>query len=886
MAKFFSVRNKTPAVILAASLVLSSLAAYAADEDAMGNTGDDASVQMDAAASPWPVQLTDNGRSFLVYQPQVDKWENNRLEARSAVAVRNGADDQAHFGVIFFSARTEADADGRSLVVRDVAVSRADFPAAGASADDYFSVLRTQFPMQSWRVARDRLQADMEIDKLARQSVQQPLKNDPPRIIFSERPAVLVPIDGEPVLRPVGDTGLMRVTNTRALLLQDKATAQYYLFVAGKWMSAQNLTGPWSVAINPPAQLEQAKQFATQQDQVDLLEADAGNGATQDAAMSVFVSTTPAELLQTEGPAQYAPIERTQLLYVVNSPNKLFLDLRTQNHYALISGRWYRTTSLGQGQWSYVPPANLPGDFAMIPSEHPTESVLAAVPGTPQAREAVIANTVPQMATVARGTAKLEVVYDGTPAFQPIETTPLQYAVNSPVPVIRVTEDTFYALDNGVWFVASSPFGPWAVATFVPPVIYSIPRSSPLYYVTNVRVYDATPEVVYVGYTPGYVGSYVSPESVVVYGTGWPYRPWIGSVWYGAPVTWGFGFSVFNSWWYPYPYAWHRAHWYPTHSHYYRPAWGPWHSPAYAHSRPALAAGVPAWRPASRAGDRNVGRLYDRWDRGSVAWRGPQQDQRRAQNGVATPQRRPSAQNGIATGRDAWRGGGDERRNRGGDSRQLRDNVATPTAPTTRPAPPAVQTPWRRRSEANPGAPARVPNSGNRIENRAFSERADGRPPIERQPNNAQQNAPARTMPWREQPPAAGMSQRAPAQAQRALPQSRDFTPPTARSERPAAAGSPAQNIPWRQPSAAGTPERAPTQGQRAVPQSRNFTPPGRIERPAAAGSTGPAMERPGISGWRGAPSAARQQPSPNAGRPANGGQSGGSGGAQWRERH
>jgi len=51
--------------------------------------------------------------------------------------------------------------------------------------------------------------------------------------------------------------------------------------------------------------------------------------------------------------------------------------------------------------------------------------------------------------------------------------------------------------------------------------------------VTYVKVYNSTPEVVYVGYTPGYYGTVVSANTTtVVYGTGWYYPPYIGSgVW-------------------------------------------------------------------------------------------------------------------------------------------------------------------------------------------------------------------------------------------------------------------------------------------------------------------------------------------------------------------
>src|SRR3954454_6120286 len=362
-------------------------------------------AQNDAAASPWPLEVKDNGRTFLIYQPQVDKWENNRLEGRSAVSVRSDTSGQPNFGVIYFSARTDTDANDRTVAVHDAVVSKADFPAV--SSDDYLPLLRSRFGTHSWRISQQRLQSDMEIDQVAQQSAQQPVRNDPPRILFSERPSVLVPIDGTPVLRPVADTDLQRVTNTRALILHDKAQSRYFLYVSDRWMEAKTLEGPWSATTTVPPQLEQAKQIVTQQGQVDLLQNTTGNdnGDPVPASLAVFITTVPAELVQTDGPAQYAPIERTQLLYVTNSPNKLFLDLRTQNHYALISGRWFRTTALANAQWNYVPPARLPGDFAMFPAEHPTESVRAAVPGTPQAREAVIANSVPQIATVTRSAA-------------------------------------------------------------------------------------------------------------------------------------------------------------------------------------------------------------------------------------------------------------------------------------------------------------------------------------------------------------------------------------------------------------------------------------------------------------------------------------------------
>ena len=170
---------------------------------------------------------------------------------------------------------------------------------------------------------------------------------------------------------------------------------------------------------------------------------------------------------------------------------------------------------------------------------------MAAVPGTTPAKEALIANSIPQTATISRNEAQLEVKYDGEPQFKHIEGTELEYAVNTATPVIRVADKNYYAVENAVWFVGPSPQGPWVVATDVPDEIYSIPPNAPLHYVTYVKVYSSTPEVVHVGYTPGYYGSVVSSSTTtVVYGTGWYYPPYIGTYWYGAPYTYGVGVAT------------------------------------------------------------------------------------------------------------------------------------------------------------------------------------------------------------------------------------------------------------------------------------------------------------------------------------------------------
>ena len=106
--------------------------------------------------------------------------------------------------------------------------------------------------------------------------------------------------------------------------------------------------------------------------------------------------------------------------------------------------------------------------------------------------EAVIAAHIPQTATVSRRDVKLNPPqFDGEPQFKPLEGTSLEYVANTATPIIRVDANTFYAVENGVWFKAAAVKGPWIVADSVPGVIYTIPPSAPLHYVTYVKIYGS-----------------------------------------------------------------------------------------------------------------------------------------------------------------------------------------------------------------------------------------------------------------------------------------------------------------------------------------------------------------------------------------------------------
>ena len=487
----------------------------------------------------WPRDIDQGDQRLEIYQPQIEDWSGDRLSGRAAIAI-GPKDGQPVYGVIRFSADTDIDKTAGLVRLHGITIDAVEVPTAPDKAPELQKAMQARLPPDGMTVALDHLQTSYAAQQQIAKQAGVPVQNDPPKIVFANTPTVLVSIDGDPVLRPVdGADGYQRVVNARPLILQEGGKA-FYVQAAGSWYASPALDGTWVVTAAPSAALQAAAKAAAQSAAPDpLLPQDGKPPATPP---SLLVVTQPTELVVTSGPPQIAPVAGVGLLTMTNADHAVFVDPSSNGYYVLISGRWFRSTGLN-GPWSFVPPDSLPADFAKISPEDPKADVLVSVAGTPQAKEAAIAASIPQTAKVSRSKATLEVPYaGGAPEFKPIQGTPLAYAVNTPVPVIRVDATHYYAVSKGVWFVATDPVGPWHVADAVPPVIYTIPASSPLHYVTYVRVYSATPEAVVVGYTPGYMGVVVNPAGTVVYGTGYAYPPYVaGSAWYGYPATYGYG---------------------------------------------------------------------------------------------------------------------------------------------------------------------------------------------------------------------------------------------------------------------------------------------------------------------------------------------------------
>ena len=499
----------------------------------------------------WPRQITKNGARLVYYQPQIESWQDYKILKCEIAFALTPKDGQEVLGVASLSSSTLVDKEAHTVYMRDVSVNSVRFPGAAQGSTQLEVLFRDMVPKGGETYSLDRIMAELQENRSAPPTVT--VKNDPPPIFYSAGPAILLIVEGEPVKVPVEKTSLEFIVNTNWDLFFDKSKKEYYLLSEKRWLTSKKLDGPWTQTLQLPKDMSKLPTGQNFDEVKKMVPPPAPTGSVP----QVFYSSVPAELIMFKGAPTYTKIDGTSLLYVNNTDNDIFLDNLSKTYYVLLSGRWFSADDLN-GPWTYTGD-KLPADFAKIPSNSPKANVLASVPGTIEASDAVLLAQIPTTAIVNKkdAEAKAKVSYDGGKAeFKPIEGTAMEYATNTPEKVIKVG-DLYYLCFQAVWFVSSKPDGPWKTADSVPQEIYTIPSSSPVYNVTYVTQTNATETTVESSTSAGYFGAFIIGVGIgacIAYGSGWYYPPYM---WWGPgmyypvyrpwPCTYGAGYA-YNPW--------------------------------------------------------------------------------------------------------------------------------------------------------------------------------------------------------------------------------------------------------------------------------------------------------------------------------------------------
>jgi hypothetical protein len=488
-----------------------------------------------------------SGTQITLYQPQMADWPaQRRMTAYAAVQVLPKGQQKPALGTVKIEATTKVSVDERLVSFSEMTLADPNFPDLPKErVREVTDELLQAIPREERIISLDRVLEQVDKSQIVPKNVEG-VKSDPPVIFFSQTPAILVNIDGDPLWSPIKENDLKFAVNTNWDLFEHTPTSTFYLLHDGSWLSTKDLQGTWAPAGKLP---ESFAKLPADDNWKETKAAIPGKKLDAKKAPRVFVSTAPSELILLTGAPNYVLVPNTNLLWVSNTESDVFRNGKAGEVYYLVAGRWFSAPDF-KGPWTFATP-KLPEDFKKIPLEHERSRVLASVPGTAQAAEAVLLASIPQTARVQKTLQPPEVVYQGgKPEFQPVEKTKVSRAVNTDKDIIKVG-DMYYMCFEGVWFMSSSPNGPWKVTGSVPGEIYEIPASSPAHSVTYVTVEDDDDDAVVFATALAFTGVMIA-WGCCVWGSGWYYPPHYGfyggyPYYYPRYPTYGYG-ARYNPW--------------------------------------------------------------------------------------------------------------------------------------------------------------------------------------------------------------------------------------------------------------------------------------------------------------------------------------------------
>ena len=494
----------------------------------------------------WPRgYVTTAGANVILYQPQIASWENQKAMTLYAAVAYTPKNGKRALGTIKGTANTLVSVPERLVNYTDLKITEATFPTLDKSqihdmTDEISAAIRPGV------IGLDRVLAGIDKSQIIPKNVEG-VKADPPQIFFSMTPAILVNMDTEPVWSPIMGTDLQYAVNTNWDLFLHSQSKIYYLRYNQSWLRTSTLEGGWVPASLP----DSFKKLPADENWKEVKAAVPGKKMSAKDAPRVFYTTAPSEMILLKGQPAYEQVGDTNLFWVSNTESDVFRLGKTGPVYYLVAGRWFSAPDF-LGPWTFATP-NLPEEFKQISLEHARSRVLASVPGTSQAAEAVLLAQVPETARVSKKTVKApEVNYQGEPQWETIKPTTMERAVNTDKQIIKVG-DLYYMCFQAVWFMSKSPNGPWEVTGDVPEEIYSIPADSPVHNVTYVTVVeeDDDDDAVVFAAMAAYTGMMVA-WGCAVWGTGYYYPPYI---WHGGfyPIYYPhyptYGYSAwYNPW--------------------------------------------------------------------------------------------------------------------------------------------------------------------------------------------------------------------------------------------------------------------------------------------------------------------------------------------------
>jgi len=202
----FPMRIPRPAFVFVALLPLLGLTLEPQPAPGQETPADAASEK----GPSWPLEVVLGDYFVVLYQPQPESFSGNLLEGRFVLSASEvGEEGEPVFGTAWFEARVDTDRDNRTVTIRDVEVIRVHFPDIQPEQASRAAAALTEWMTgQEIETSLDEFLTTIALAE-RRDLAVEGLSMEPPEILYRNTPAVLVIIDGDPILERIQDSDVM-----------------------------------------------------------------------------------------------------------------------------------------------------------------------------------------------------------------------------------------------------------------------------------------------------------------------------------------------------------------------------------------------------------------------------------------------------------------------------------------------------------------------------------------------------------------------------------------------------------------------------------------------------------------------------------------------------
>jgi hypothetical protein len=151
------------------SILLSLLFLISASPETFATTSSqalaDSNPIINESNQGWPRTIVSGVITILFYQPQIDRWQGDQIQACAAVSVKDSNFEQPAYGVVYFTMRTEVDKVNRLVTLDNFTITRVNFPTATTYSLEYLMIIQKAGDNQVATIALDRLQAELAAEQ-------------------------------------------------------------------------------------------------------------------------------------------------------------------------------------------------------------------------------------------------------------------------------------------------------------------------------------------------------------------------------------------------------------------------------------------------------------------------------------------------------------------------------------------------------------------------------------------------------------------------------------------------------------------------------------------------------------------------------------------------